>query len=178
MRAGLLAFAILWPALAQAQTSDICGLLARNREWRGALQNTEQKWRVSPGTVLAVLDQESRFNPSARGQGAGGPNPSRNFGYAQANLQTWNWFLRDTGRGDGARTDFALSADFVGWHFATMERRVGPSRGDTSAQYLIYKLGEGGYRRGARAASRALAQRIEARARSFDAQIGQCEVGL
>jgi hypothetical protein len=164
----------LMPWAAQAQTSDACGLLARNSDWAESLRNVQEKWRVAPGTVLAILDQESRFNPNARGAGAGGANPSRNFGYAQANLRTWNWFLRDTGKASGSRTDFGLSADFVGWHFATMERRIGSPRENIIAHYLAYKMGEGGYKRGASASSLALAGRIAVRARNFDRQLASC----
>ena len=167
---------VLWvlPATVAAQTQDVCGLLGRHAGWSEDLKAAQEKWRVSPGNILAVIDQESRFNAAARGAGAGGGNPSRNFGFAQANLTTWNWFLRDTGKPSGDRTDFALSADFVGWHFATMERRIGASRDNTTAQYLAYKMGEGGYKRGASAGARALASRIAARGRAFDGRLAGC----
>jgi hypothetical protein len=162
------------PSVSQAQTSDACALLARNQAWSDDLKAAQEKWEVSPGTLLAVIDQESRFNPSARGAGAGGANPDRNFGFAQANLRTWNWFLRETGRTSGSRTDFGLSVDFVGWHFATMERRIGAPRTDTVAQYLAYKMGEGGYRRGAPASARSNAARLFGRAEMFDRQLAGC----
>jgi hypothetical protein len=169
---GLLMF--LMPSFVQAQTADACALLARNDGWTDDLKAAQEKWQVSPGTMLAVLDQESRFNPAARGAGAGGANPDRNFGFAQANLRTWNWFLRETGRTSGSRTDFGLSVDFVGWHFATMERRIGAARTNVIEQYLAYKMGEGGYRRGAPASARAVASRLASRARSFDGQLAGC----
>jgi hypothetical protein len=162
------------PQFAHAQTADMCGLLARNPGWADDLKAANATWRVTPGTMLAIIDQESRFNPSARGAGATGPSSVRNFGFAQANLQTWNWFLRDTGKASGSRTDFGFSADFIGWHFATMERRIGASRDDIVAHYLAYKMGEGGYRRGAPASARALAGRIASRARAHDAQLAAC----
>ncbi len=162
------------PTLTHAQTADACGLLARNSGWAKDLKAAQDKWQVTPGTMLAIIDQESRFNANARGEGAGGASPTRNFGYAQANLRTWNWFLRDTGNASGARTDFGLSVDFVGWHFATMERRIGAPRSNTTVHYLVYKMGEGGYQRGASASSRALAGRVAARARMFDGQLAGC----
>jgi hypothetical protein len=165
---------VLAPCVAQAQTSDVCNLLARHEGWADSLKRAQETWRVTPGTMLAILDQESRFNPSARGAGASGENPVRNFGYAQANLTTWNWFLRDTGKASGSRTNFGLSADFIGWHFATMERRIGASRDNTTAHYLAYKMGEGGYKRGAPASARALANRIAVRAQTFDTQLNGC----
>ena len=162
------------PSLAIAQTSDACALLARNPRWSDDLKAAQATWQVTPGAVLAILDQESRFNANARGLGATGPNPARNFGYSQANLRKWNWFLRDTGKASGSRTDFGLSADFVGWHFGTMERRIGASRSNVTAHYLAYKMGEGGYKKGAPASARALANRIASRARGFDSQLASC----
>jgi hypothetical protein len=174
MRFILAAMLVLAPAAVQAQTSDVCALLARNAGWSDDLKAAQEKWRVSPGVMLAVIDQESRFNPAARGAGAGGDNPVRNFGFAQANLRTWNWFLRETDRTSGSRTDFGLSVDFVGWHFATMERRIGAARSNTTEHYLAYKMGEGGYRRGAPASARGIASRISSRARTFDGQLAGC----
>jgi hypothetical protein len=163
------------PAPARAQTSDACALLAARPGWDDALRAAQERWNVSPGSVLAIIDQESRFRADARGQGAGGANPARNFGYAQANLRTWNWFVRDSGwEGSTSRTDFEASAQFVGWHFATMSGRLRIGRDDVERQYLAYKMGEGGYRRGAPAASRRLAATIAARARRHDAALAGC----
>jgi hypothetical protein len=159
---------------AHAQTHNACHLLDRNPDWAESLSAASARWNVKPGVMLAVIDQESRFRADARGQGAQGDNPPRNFGYAQANLRTWNWFLRETGRASGSRTDFALSVEFVGWHFAEMERRIGAPRTNTTAHYLAYKLGEGGYRRGGSAASRTLASQLVARAERFDRQLEGC----
>jgi hypothetical protein len=162
------------PSIAKAQTADMCSLLARNPAWTQDLKSAQEQWQIKPGTVLAIIDQESRFNARARGAGASGTNPTRNFGYAQANLQTWNWFLRDTGKASGSRSDFGLAADFVGWHFAKMEPRIKAPRDNIVAHYLAYKMGEGGYRRGAPASSRALANRIAGTARAIDTQLSDC----
>jgi hypothetical protein len=174
MKLPFLLLALMIPTLVSAQTADMCALLARNPTWADSLKASQTRWQVAPGTILAIIDQESRFNANARGLGASGANPMRNFGYAQANLQTWNWFLRDSGKGNGSRSDFDASADFVGWHFATMERRISAPRSNVSAHYLVYKMGEGGYKRGAPASARALASRIAARARYIDTQLSGC----
>jgi hypothetical protein len=162
------------PLPVAAQSSDACAVLSQHPGWSDDLKAAQEKWRVTPGTLMVIIDQESRFNPVARGAGAGGANPERNFGFAQANLRTWNWFLRETGRTSGSRSDFGLSVDFVGWHFATMERRIGAARTNVVEHYLAYKMGEGGYRRGAPASARALASRLAARARTFDSQLAGC----
>jgi hypothetical protein len=173
MAVACLVLALPPPALAQVR--DACAVVAAREGWRAILADVEARWGVTPGTVIAVLDQESRLRADARGQGAGGANPERNFGYAQANRRTWSWFLRHSGWiGSPSRTDFEASAHFVGWHFSHVggRNRVGPS--DIEANYLIYKQGEGGYRRGTPPSSRALAARVASAARRFDGQLASC----
>ena len=166
---------LLAPGSVLAQNRDPCSLLAARDGWREILADVEARWGVSPGAVLAVIDQESRFRADARGQGAGGANPSRNFGYAQANIRTWNAFLRGADwQGSSSRTDFEASAHFVGWHFATLGRRNGLAVSDVAGNYLVYKLGEGGYRRGAPAAARRLAATIASRAAAHDEALADC----
>jgi hypothetical protein len=165
----------LLPGAAAAQVRDVCDLMAAREGWRAVLAEVDQRWGVSPGTVIAVLDQESRLRADARGQGAGGANPDRNFGYAQANRRTWAWFLRQSGwEGSTSRTDFEASAHFVGWHFSHVGARNGVAPGNIQANYLIYKQGEGGYRRGASASARALAARVARAAARHDAQLAGC----
>lgn len=162
---------------ANAQTHDMCALMERNPGWAEAVRSASLTWRVSPGTILTVIDQESRFRANAKGAGAVDANSIRNFGFAQANLRTWNWFLKDTGRKSGSRSDFALSADFVGWHFTKMEARTGIPRNQFVSHYLIYKLGEGGFRRGAPPQARSLASTLRVRAEMHDRKLWYCGFG-
>ena len=164
-------------AQAQTPSSAICELLAKNPGWEDALRAASIKWQVSPGAILAVIDHESRFRADAKGQGATGESSVRNYGYTQANLRTWNWYLRETERASGSRSDFGLAVDFVGWHFATMERRIKSPRDKVANHYLAYKLGEGGYQRGGSAQARQLAYRIETRAKSHDVALQSCGFG-
>jgi hypothetical protein len=160
---------------ARAQTADMCTRIASNPDWVGHLQAVETRWGVSPGTVMAILDQESRFNPRAMGPGATGPQGQRNFGYAQANLRTWNWFLRDSDwGGDRSRSDFEASAHFIGWHFAEHAPLIDAPVSDVYRHYLVYKQGLGGYRRGPSQAARTIARTIAARATSADRQLEGC----
>lgn len=168
----------LLPVAARAQVRDACAVMSANPHWPEVLGAVRDRWGVSPGTVIAVLDQESRLRADARGAGAAGANPPRNFGYAQANLRTWTWFLRHSGwTGSSSRTDFAASAHFVGWHFSHVGARNGLSPTDIASNYLVYKQGEGGYRRGSPASARALAGRIAHRAAALDAQLAGCAAG-
>lgn len=169
---------LLAPSPAQAQNRDPCALLAAREGWRTILSDVEARWGVSPGAVLAVIDQESRFRADARGAGASGANPTRNFGYAQANIRTWNAFLRGANwQGSSSSTDFEASAHFVGWHFAVLGRRNGLALTDVAGNYLVYKLGEGGYRRGAPASARRLAATIANRAAAHDRALADCPAG-
>ncbi len=169
---------LLAPSQAHAQNRDPCALLAARDGWRTILSEVEARWGVSPGAVLAVIDQESRFRADARGAGAGGANPTRNFGYAQANIRTWNAFLRGANwQGSSSRTDFEASAHFVGWHFAVLGRRNGLALTDVAGNYLVYKMGEGGYRRGAPASARRLAATIANRAAAHDRALAECPGG-
>ncbi len=162
---------------ASAQTQDMCALLDRNPAWKEAVRSASLTWRVSPGAILTVIDQESRFRATAKGAGAVDSNSLRNFGFAQANLRTWNWFLRDTGRTSGSRSDFALSVDFVGWHFTKMEARTGIPRSQFVPHYLIYKLGEGGFKRGAPPQARSLASTLRVRSEMHDRKLWNCGFG-
>lgn len=165
-----------WPAIARS-TIDPCTMLTRNQGWASALIATDDHWKVSPGTVLAILDQESSMRGTARGQGASGAAPARNFGYAQANLQTWNWFRNATGRTDASRSDFSDSAWFVGWYFTETSKRTNLTATDVEHQYLAYKLGHGGYARsGGRvsASVSSVAKSVAQRARLWDAKLKQC----
>lgn len=161
--------------LAHAQTTDMCTQITRNPDWVGHLQAVEARWGVTPGTVMAILDQESRFNPRAMGPGATGPNGQRNFGFAQANLRTWNWFLRDSQwEGERSRSDFEASAHFIGWHFAEHVPLIDAPVSDVYRHYLVYKQGLGGYRRGASQTARRIARTIASRAETADRQLDGC----
>jgi len=173
-----MALALVIPTFAQARSNQSpCAMLASNQNWASALHATTETWGLSAGTVLAILDQESSMRATARGAGAIGANPDRNFGYAQASMQTWNWFRRATGRRDASRTDFADSAWFVGWYFAETTKRNGLSPNDVAKQYLAYKLGHGGYTRSGGNLSGpagAVARQVAARAKDWDAQLARC----
>lgn len=168
----LMLAALAAPAHARSG-ADPCALMARPG-WRAALAAGEARWGVSPGTVLAVLDQESSLRAAARGAGAVGADPARNFGYAQANARTWAAFERAVGV-RAARTNFAASVQFVGWYFAETRRLNGVPPGAIAEHYLAYKLGHGGHARGGGStAQRQLAARVAATARDFDRRLAAC----
>jgi hypothetical protein len=176
MRAILVALVLFGAAPAAAYSgADPCRVVAANPGWRAALAEAAERFRVPKGVIFAVLDQESSLNPNAKGAGAQNESSVRNFGFAQANLQTWNWFRREARAPEASRSDFRDSALFVGWYFAQTERMNGVPRQDAVRQYLAYKLGHGGFARGAYTASqRAVAERLARRAEAAEARLANC----
>lgn len=157
---------MLMPTLAHAQTRNICSVIKNNPNWLDHAKAASNKWNVSIGSILAFIDQESRFKANAKNGG--------NFGFAQATAGTWNNFLRDARYGQKTRTDFEASVHFVGWHFSQMNRQFGIGMNNVAEQYLVYQLGTGGYKRGASASSRKIAANIAARSKAYDNQIKSC----
>ncbi|KAF0117187.1 MAG: lytic transglycosylase [Hyphomonadaceae bacterium] len=151
---------------ASAQTHNVCLLLDRHPAWEQHLEDAHERWGIAKGAILAVMDQESRFRPTARN--------GVNYGYAQSNPRTWNWFRRDAHMPNASREDFGASAHFIGWHFKKMHARLGLAIDNVGAQYLAYRMGEGGYRR-AGASSSAQTRHIANRAANFDSQLENCD---
>lgn len=152
---------------ANAQTRDACALLDNHEGWREDLEQASETWGISKGAILAIIDQESRFRANA--------SNGVNYGYAQSNPQTWNWFRREAGRPSASRTDFGDSAHFIGWHFKTMSKRLGLSMDNVAGQYLVYKMGEGGYRARGNSGGSAHSRQIAVRATMFDYQLTDCD---
>ena len=154
------------PICANAQASNACSVLNAHEGWDEALKNANEKYHVSAGAIMAIIDQESRFKANAHN----GPY----LGYSQASPQTWSWFLRSSKIGAKPRTDFAASAMFVGWHFNAMHDKLGISLSNVKSQYLAYKLGVGGYMKGGSASANAIASKISRRAAMFNEQLDDC----
>lgn len=134
--------------------------------WALSLEKAQEKWGISQGAILSVIDQESRFKANATN--------GIYRGFSQASPQTWGWFLRETKIGDKSRADFDASAYFVGWHFKTMSKRLGIPMSNVTAHYLAYKLGEGGYRKGGSKSAQNIAIKVARRAEMFDNQLSKC----
>jgi hypothetical protein len=158
----------LFAPVAHAQAANACSVLKAHENWESALKKAHEKYGISAGAIMSVIDQESRFKANAKN----GPY----FGYAQSSPQTWGWFQGATGF-NGSRSDFATSAMFVGWHFKTMNKNLGIPMGNISQQYLAYKKGEFGYKKGGSSHDRAVSAKVAARAAMFSAQLKNCGFG-
>jgi hypothetical protein len=165
------------------QVYDACLILEDNRAWWRALQRTERRWNVSPGTQLAILKRESSFVHDARPARQRlfgvipGRRPSSAYGYAQAKNDTWDWYKRETGRRGADRDNFGDAVDFVGWYSNMSQRLSGISLDDPYNLYLAYHEGHGGYtRRTYRSKSwlTRVARDVESDAGRYDRQIRDC----
>ncbi|MCA0371563.1 MAG: transglycosylase SLT domain-containing protein [Proteobacteria bacterium] len=157
---------LLTPLCANAQAANACNVLKAHEGWDDALKASTQKYHVSAGAIMAIIDQESRFKANAHN----GPY----LGYAQASPQTWAWFLRSSKIGAKSRSDFAASAMFVGWHFNAMHDKLGISLSNVKSQYLAYKLGVGGYMKGGNKSAHAITAKVAKRAAAFNLQLSDC----
>lgn len=162
----ILLFAVFAGAPVSAQTNDVCALLQNHEGWAEDLDAAHERWGISKGAILAIIDQESRFRATA--------SNGVNYGYAQSNPTTWRWFARNSGQSGASRTDFGDSAQFIGWHFKTMNQKLGIGMDNVASQYLAYKMGEGGYARSGMTSS-AHTRQVAARAHRFNAQLEGCE---
>ncbi|MEO1038287.1 MAG: transglycosylase SLT domain-containing protein [Pseudomonadota bacterium] len=167
-----------------SQVHNACLILEDNRAWWRALQRTEERWGVSPGTQLAILKRESSFNRNARPARTRllgfipGRRPSSAYGYAQALDGTWDWYKRETGRRGADRDDFSDAVDFVGWYSHMSGRLSNISPNDPRALYLAYHEGHGGYNRGTyrnKAWLSRAADQVREDATRYDRQLNGCE---
>jgi hypothetical protein len=162
--------------LSADQVADACAILEERDAWEDDIFEAAGEWRVSPGTILAFIRQESAFRGDARPLDEDGRARSTAFGYSQAIDATWAAYER--ARGNARRQNFEDSADFVGWYIDHLSREAGIDRSDVRALYLAYHEGPAGFRRGSwrgKAWLTRVADRVEANARLYDRQLGRCE---
>lgn len=191
--ATLLGSAALLAALSQScahpgpppqQVEDICHLLLERADWYEATSRAGARWDVSPGALLAVIHQESRFRASARpwSRFLGIPlaPASSAYGYGQATDGTWRDYQRATGRSGARRDHFADAVDFVGWYLDVIHRAARVAKDDVYQLYLAYHEGPGGFARGSHLEKDWLdgvARRVAARAALWDRDAERCLPG-
>ena len=131
---------------------DICLMLDENPRWKKPLVTTYEKWGAEPGTVMAIIRQESSFNPNAKPdrEKVLGFIPwkrkSSARGYSQAIEATWEEYKKETGSRWARRSNFSNSVDFIGWYLSKAPG-AGVRRYEADKLYLGYHEGWGGYKR-------------------------------
>jgi hypothetical protein len=169
------------------QVESACDILRGSKKWYRATVATEKRWGTPVGTQLAFVYQESGFVADARPPRRRilwvipGPRPSDAYGYAQAKKATWRWYQDKTGEHGADRDKFADAVDFIGWYNRESLRRLKIPLTDPYRQYLAYHDGHGGYERrtyAKNASLQAIAQKVAARAKRYDAQLQKCQQQL
>jgi hypothetical protein len=167
------------------QVEDLCALFAERADWREATYRAGLRWQVSPGVLLAVIHQESRFRSGARpwwrflGLFPVAPASSA-YGYGQATDGTWRDYLHAAGRSGAQRDRFADAVDFVGWYADVIHRATRIAKHDAYHLYLAYHEGPGGFARGShleKAWLRDVARKVALRASVWDEDAGRCPAG-
>ena len=132
---------------------DICKILDENPRWRNMLYNSSKKWGSEPSTLMAIIRQESSFDPNAapdREKILGiipWKRPSSARGYSQAVDATWDQYEKETGNYRASRSSFESSVDFVGWYLSKAPRS-GIRLNEVDKLYVAYHEGYGGFQRG------------------------------
>jgi len=169
-----------------SQTSDLCSIFRGDTDWYEAARNANQRWGTPVWVMMAIIDQESRFVSDAQPERDWFlfiplPRNSSAYGYAQAQDQTWEKYMKETGNDNHDRDDFADAIDFVGWYTNTTQRTLGISKWDAYHQYLAYHEGYGDYQRGSwknKDWLQQVAAKVKRKADAYNAQLKQCKPEL
>jgi hypothetical protein len=166
--------------------ADACRIQDERPQWFAAMRQTEDRWGVPVPVQLAIIARESSFDRDARptkriGSGIFSREVPRSsaYGYAQAVDGTWDGYRAATGRRRADRTDFADSADFIGWYMADNYRVNGVPVHDAYNQYLAYHEGKAGFARGSyrhKSWLPAVARDVQVWATRYEAQLRSCPV--
>jgi len=131
---------------------DICVIINENPRWSNSLLDAKKKWNAEPSTVMAIIRQESSFDPNAapdREKVLGfipWKRPSSARGYSQAVEATWEQYQKETGNRGARRSNFDSSVDFIGWYLSKApSARI--RNYEVDKLYIAYHEGYGGYKR-------------------------------
>ena len=131
---------------------DICDILDENPKWGQRLLDAQKRWDAEPSTVMAIIRQESSFDPNAapeRNKLLGfipWKRPSSAKGYAQAVEGTWEEYKKETNKRRAKRSNFSDSVDFIGWYLSKA-KSVRIKSYEVDKLYIAYHEGYGGYKR-------------------------------
>ncbi len=166
---------------------NLCSIYQQKYGWHKASLKLQKKWKTPLHIPMAIMAQESSFVAKARPPRTRilgfipGKRPSSAYGYAQAINGTWKNYLEATGQYWRRRDDFVDALDFIHWYTTEAIRINGIKRTDTYRLYLNYHEGLAGYRRGTYKQKkwlRGVARKVEARAKTYATQYGQCKNSL
>lgn len=163
--------------------TNACKIYKDKGGWYKATRRAEKRWGLPKSIQLAIIRQESGFDPDAKPRRRRfllvfpGGRKSSARGYPQAVEETWDLYRRKSGNRDANRRNFADAADFVAWYGRESRRRLGVSLDDAYSQYLAYHEGWEGYARETYRRDRtalAAAAAVSRNAEHYEAQLDRC----
>ena len=163
---------------------NICDIYGEQRSWYKASQKAAKRWGTTAPVIMAIIHQESSFKAKAKPPRTKilwifpGPRPASAKGYAQAIDGTWDNYRKATGKWSADRNDFKDASDFIGWYIDQSAKRNGIAKTDAEQLYLAYHEGQGGYAKGSyrdKAWLVKVAEKVGARAKTFDGQLQSCD---
>lgn len=169
------------------QVADVCDIFREKGGWYDDARDSEKRWGIPIGVMMAMTYQESSYNSRAKPPRQKllwvipWTRPSSAFGYAQATNEAWRDYTRSTGRGGADRNDFDDAIDFVGWYNRRSADMLGLRRDDAYSLYLAYHDGPTGFRRGtwkSKGWLKEAAQKVNRRAAAYTQQLNGCREEL
>jgi hypothetical protein len=168
------------------QTDNICSIFRGDTDWYRSALDANKRWGTPVWVMMAIIDRESRFVSDAQPERDWFlfiplPRHSSAYGYAQAQDQTWDKYMKETGNSGHDRDDFADAINFVGWYTNTTQRTLGISKWDAYNQYLVYHEGYDGYKSGSwqsREWLKEAANKVKNKAAAYNAQLKKCKSEL
>jgi hypothetical protein len=164
---------------------DACRLLTGAPGWNDAVRDSARRWGAPIGLQLAIIRQESGFDPDARPPRGErrlfglieGERPSSAYGYAQALDATWDRYRAETGRFGASRRSFRDATDFIGWYVDLTGRMTGIGQYDYRDHYLAYHEGQSGFLSGTHRTKDWLlktARQVAQQASLYEKQVADC----
>lgn len=165
--------------------ADACRLLSGTPGWADAVRDSARRWGAPIGLQLAIIRQESGFDPDARPPRGDrrlfglieGERPSSAYGYAQALDGTWDRYRAETGRFAASRRSFRDATDFIGWYVDLTGRMTSIGQYDYRDHYLAYHEGQSGFLSGTHRSKDWLlktAQQVAQQASAYEKQVAKC----
>jgi hypothetical protein len=165
--------------------NNICNVFKQYPRWYKDALDVQRRWLVPIPVQMAIIHQESKFDARAEPPRTKllwvipWKRPTTAYGYTQALKSTWDLYRQSSGSMWSSRNDFTDGVDFIGWYINQAHRRAGIPRDDAYAQYLAYHEGITGYMRRSYLKKSWLipvARKVEARARTYKAQLARCVI--
>lgn len=163
--------------------NNICAIFQQEPNWYHDAARTQKRWGVPMSTLMAIMYQESRFQPTVKPPRTKlfavipWVRPTSADGFSQATYETWWQYQDDTNNFAAQRSNFKDAIDFVGWYSRMAHRKLGIPLNNAYELYLAYHEGLQGYASHSYARQPWLmrvSHRVQAQANRYHAQLERC----